>query len=170
MHASVQRHSKSDNRGFPGIRRSSPLGVLRLAAGLALRGGEYVSLSYSLTAADKKKRSAEREFSNRDNWREYYPCGTVGVQPQDLPLWPVTRPKAGRQKLAHSYWMSVRSKKGEVESLGIENMDSVLKSWREIAHYLKAEIRTVQRWENFRGLPVYRAGGTWRAPHASDNV
>jgi hypothetical protein len=43
-------------------------------------------------------------------------------------------------------------------------MDSVLKSWKEIAHYLKAGVRTVQRWENFRDLPVYRAGGTRRAP------
>jgi hypothetical protein len=51
-----------------------------------------------------------------------------------------------------------------VESSTVENMDSVLKSWKEIADYLKAGVRTVQRWENLRGLPVYRTGGTRGAP------
>ena len=31
-----------------------------------------------------------------------------------------------------------------------------LDSWKEIAAYLKRGIRTVQRWEQFSGLPVRR--------------
>src|SRR5258708_20327193 len=31
-----------------------------------------------------------------------------------------------------------------------------LESWGEIAAYLRREIRTVQRWEKYRGLPVRR--------------
>lgn len=31
-----------------------------------------------------------------------------------------------------------------------------LDSWKEIAAYLRREVRTVQRWERFAGLPVHR--------------
>jgi hypothetical protein len=31
-----------------------------------------------------------------------------------------------------------------------------LESWKEIAAYLKRGVRTVQRWEQTEGLPVYR--------------
>ena len=31
-----------------------------------------------------------------------------------------------------------------------------LESWKEIANYLRREVRTVQRWEHNRGLPVHR--------------
>ena len=31
-----------------------------------------------------------------------------------------------------------------------------LESWGEIAAYLRREIRTVQRWERYQGLPVRR--------------
>ncbi|MGH9510138.1 MAG: hypothetical protein ACRD2M_09390 [Terriglobales bacterium] len=31
-----------------------------------------------------------------------------------------------------------------------------LDSWKEIASYLKRDIRTVQRWEKKEGLPVHR--------------
>src|SRR6202011_1941986 len=31
-----------------------------------------------------------------------------------------------------------------------------LESWGEIASYLRREIRTVQRWEKYQGLPVRR--------------
>lgn len=34
--------------------------------------------------------------------------------------------------------------------------DGRLDSWKEIAAYLKREVRTVQRWEKAEGLPVYR--------------
>src|SRR6188768_903849 len=34
--------------------------------------------------------------------------------------------------------------------------DSRLDSWKEIAAYLKRDIRTVQRWEKLEGLPVRR--------------
>ena len=46
----------------------------------------------------------------------------------------------------------------------IKNVGVILKSWKGIAHYLKAGVRTVQRWESRSGLPVYRAGSTERAP------
>jgi hypothetical protein len=35
-------------------------------------------------------------------------------------------------------------------------MSEVLSSWKEIANYLGKGVRTVQRWENELGLPVYR--------------
>jgi len=34
--------------------------------------------------------------------------------------------------------------------------DNRLDSWKEIAGYLKRDIRTVQRWEKLEGLPVRR--------------
>jgi len=34
-----------------------------------------------------------------------------------------------------------------------------LTSWKEIAHYLGVNIRTAQRWERERGLPVRRVPG-----------
>jgi len=34
----------------------------------------------------------------------------------------------------------------------------VLTSWKEIARYLNKAVRTVQRWERERGLPVRRMG------------
>jgi TolB-like protein/Tfp pilus assembly protein PilF len=34
--------------------------------------------------------------------------------------------------------------------------DNLLDSWKEIAAYLKREVRTVQRWEKKEGLPVHR--------------
>ena len=35
-----------------------------------------------------------------------------------------------------------------------------LTSWKEIAHHLGVNIRTAQRWERERGLPVRRVPGT----------
>ncbi len=37
-------------------------------------------------------------------------------------------------------------------------------SWKEIAAYLKRDVRTVQRWEATRGLPVHRLPGRGRSP------
>ncbi len=37
-----------------------------------------------------------------------------------------------------------------------------LESWKEIANYLRREVRTVQRWEHDRGLPVHRIPGSKR--------
>jgi len=34
--------------------------------------------------------------------------------------------------------------------------EDVLHSWKEIASYLHREVRTVQRWERYEGLPVHR--------------
>jgi excisionase family DNA binding protein len=42
-------------------------------------------------------------------------------------------------------------------------MSDVLNSWKEIATYLNAGVRTVQRWERMNGLPVHRAGDGVRA-------
>src|SRR3954469_411894 len=39
----------------------------------------------------------------------------------------------------------------------------VLHSWKEIARHLKAGVRTVQRWERERGLPVRRPHGELRS-------
>jgi len=38
-----------------------------------------------------------------------------------------------------------------------------LDSWKEIADYLKREVRSVQRWELERGLPIHRLPGRGRA-------
>lgn len=34
-----------------------------------------------------------------------------------------------------------------------------LTSWKEIAHHLGVNVRTAQKWERERGLPVHRASG-----------
>jgi Tol biopolymer transport system component len=39
-----------------------------------------------------------------------------------------------------------------------------LDSWKEIAAYLKRDVRTVQRWEGSKGLPVHRLGEGKRVP------
>ncbi len=36
---------------------------------------------------------------------------------------------------------------------------NVLHSWKEIASYIGCGIRTVQRWEQYYGLPIRRPGG-----------
>lgn len=41
---------------------------------------------------------------------------------------------------------------GPSESLAEKRLDS----WKEIAAYMNREVRTVQRWEEFEGLPVHR--------------
>src|ERR1700756_2275452 len=41
-------------------------------------------------------------------------------------------------------------------ALGGRAVDDRLDSWKEIAAYLKKEVRTVQRWEKSSGLPVRR--------------
>jgi excisionase family DNA binding protein len=38
-------------------------------------------------------------------------------------------------------------------------MADQLNSWKELAHYLGCSVRTVQRWEEERGLPVHRLPG-----------
>jgi DNA-binding transcriptional regulator YiaG len=40
----------------------------------------------------------------------------------------------------------------EVRPVAQERLDS----WKEIARYLNRDVRTVQRWEETDGLPVYR--------------
>lgn len=42
--------------------------------------------------------------------------------------------------------------------------EQVLDSWKEIAAYLKRDVRTARRWEQTRGLPVHRLPGEGRAP------
>jgi PAS domain S-box-containing protein len=42
--------------------------------------------------------------------------------------------------------------------------ERVLRSWKQIAQFLNCEVRTVQRWESLRGLPVHRTPGASRAP------
>lgn len=43
-----------------------------------------------------------------------------------------------------------------VEPMESKSRDVRLDSWKEIAAYLKRDIRTVQRWEKLEGLPVHR--------------
>lgn len=39
-------------------------------------------------------------------------------------------------------------------------LENKLSSWKEIASYLKRDVRTVRRWEQEKGLPVRRVGGS----------
>lgn len=41
-----------------------------------------------------------------------------------------------------------------------ENKGQLLSSWKEIAEYLKCDVRTCLRWEKTRGLPIHRLEGT----------
>lgn len=38
--------------------------------------------------------------------------------------------------------------------------DNLLRSWKEIAAYLRCDVRTCHRWEDQRGMPVHRAEGS----------
>lgn len=42
--------------------------------------------------------------------------------------------------------------------------DQRFTTWKEIAAYLQRDVRTVQRWEAARGLPVHRLPGVGRSP------
>src|SRR5262245_13101289 len=44
----------------------------------------------------------------------------------------------------------------EERSMAVSQMESRLHSWKEIASYLRRDVRTVQRWERQEGLPVHR--------------
>ncbi len=43
-----------------------------------------------------------------------------------------------------------------VAPLRREEPEKILESWKDIAGYLKRDVRTVQRWEKSMGLPVHR--------------
>jgi len=40
----------------------------------------------------------------------------------------------------------------------------ILNSWKEIASYLQRAVRTVQRWERDKALPVRRIGTSVKSP------
>ncbi len=43
--------------------------------------------------------------------------------------------------------------------------DNLLRSWKEIAAYLRCDVRTCHRWETDRGMPIHRAeGGEKKSP------
>ena len=44
----------------------------------------------------------------------------------------------------------------QARSPALDSTNDRLDSWKEIAAYLKKEVRTVQRWEKISGLPVRR--------------
>jgi hypothetical protein len=52
-------------------------------------------------------------------------------------------------------WRSLVASTGSME----RPVSSRLTSWKEIAQYLQKGVRTVQRWEQFMGLPVRRLNG-----------
>ncbi len=54
--------------------------------------------------------------------------------------------------------------KNELGSDGALPPEQVLDSWKEIAAYLRRDVRTARRWEQTRGLPVHRLPGDGRAP------
>ena len=45
----------------------------------------------------------------------------------------------------------------------VEPSQELLESWKRIAQYLRRDIRTLQRWEHRRSLPVHRLPGQGRA-------
>src|SRR3954452_16229679 len=45
---------------------------------------------------------------------------------------------------------------GGTQTMNTGNPADLLDSWKEIASYLRRDVRTVQRWEKKEGLPVYR--------------
>ena len=47
-----------------------------------------------------------------------------------------------------------RQAKSEAVPLSADRLDS----WKDIAAYLKKSVRTVRRWEEQHGLPIYRVG------------
>lgn len=48
--------------------------------------------------------------------------------------------------------------RAQVDSQGVTFTEGRLESWKEIATYLGRTVRTVQRWERLKGLPVHRHG------------
>src|SRR5947209_14962462 len=46
--------------------------------------------------------------------------------------------------------------RGGTHTMTTSNPADRLDSWKEIASYLRRDVRTVQRWEKKEGLPVYR--------------
>jgi hypothetical protein len=50
---------------------------------------------------------------------------------------------------------TVHQKDGGTAPISFEDADC-FDSWKEIAAYFHRSVRTVQRWERFEGMPVYR--------------
>ena len=47
------------------------------------------------------------------------------------------------------------------DSAGLHN-NELLDSWKSIAAYLQKDVRTCQRWEKMREMPIHRIGQTKR--------
>jgi len=52
--------------------------------------------------------------------------------------------------------ISLKLVRPEVSGMAEMSQDNLLRSWKEIAAYLKCDVRTCHRWEASRGLPVHR--------------
>src|SRR5262245_41068672 len=58
----------------------------------------------------------------------------------------------GKEISLSSERLPARLQSGEIFRFPSDRLDS----WKEIANYLRREVRTVQLWEKFEGLPVHR--------------
>jgi DNA-binding transcriptional regulator YiaG len=45
-----------------------------------------------------------------------------------------------------------------------QQVDGFLNSWKEVARFVGISVRTVQRWEQYAGLPVHRPARKLRSP------
>src|SRR5438270_1355236 len=67
--------------------------------------------------------------------------------------------RIGSQAASHGKTNAVdcrTAKRLERRTMPTGNPADRLDSWKEIAAYLRRDVRTVQRWEKKEGLPVYR--------------
>lgn len=53
---------------------------------------------------------------------------------------------------------------GNTSAKTAQRQSDALQSWKEIAVYLRCGVRTVQRWERLKGLPVRRPRPGDRSP------
>src|SRR5688572_20575087 len=82
--------------------------------------------------------------------------GIMGVVDGRAPTLPLSRhrAKAAKRDIGHDVALCRRIHASSSMTDDSDRLDS----WKEIAAYLKRDVRTVQRWEKHAGLPVHRIG------------
>ncbi len=77
------------------------------------------------------------------------------VSPARIPLKRQDAAEGGCRRLSWGM-MNARERSGQTATMDTGNLADRLDSWKEIAAFLRRDVRTVQRWEKKEGLPVYR--------------
>src|SRR5258708_5475402 len=89
-------------------------------------------------------------------WWRTRPVTGWGSYPATGPSRPIHPSKLELQALSHGITAMSNQATAPPSGSGQSSAEGRLDSWKEIAVYLRREVRTVQRWEKSANLPVHR--------------